>query len=97
MKVIYAHPAGVGNRLPTYGPVIEAGASLAEFVASESGGALSIRFDIGTFEGPHCLDIQRIALPQTKEYYSSPAIEPSTRSPRTSSRRLGPQAGRATI
>ena len=94
IKVIYAHPAGVGNRLPTYGPVIEAGVrSLAEFVASESGGLLSIRFDIGTFEGPHCLDIQKVALPQTKEHYSSPPFDAFDKVAEDVIRRLGPQVG----
>ena len=94
MKVIYAHPAGVGNRLPTYGPVIEAGIrSLTEFVASESGGALSIRFDIGTYEGPHCLDVQRVALPQSKEYYSSPSLEAFDKVAEDVLRKLGPQGG----
>ena len=74
--------------------MIEAGVrSLTEFVASESGGALSIRFDIGTFEGPHCLDIQRVALPGRGSYYSSPSLEAFDKVAEDVLRRLGPQGG----
>ncbi len=94
IKVIYAYPADVGNRLPTYGPIIQAGVrSISEFVASESGGAQSIRFDVGTFEGPHCLDIQRVSLPRSRDYYSSPPFEAFEKVGNDVIPRLGPQGG----
>jgi hypothetical protein len=79
IKVIYAHPTDVGNRLQTYGPVIQAGArSVADFAASESGGIQTVRFDVGTFEGAACLDIQRVLLPRsTTEYLALPPLTAS--------------------
>jgi hypothetical protein len=94
IKVIYAHPVNVGNRLSTYGPVIQAGAkAITDFVSSESGGQLSMRFDIGTFEGPHCVDIQRVALPQTAAFYSSSADDAFEKVANDVYARLGPQTG----
>jgi hypothetical protein len=94
VKIIYAYPVDVGNRLSTYANVIQAGVKgVSDFVASESGGALGVRFDTGTFEGPHCLDIQRIALPQTKAYYSSPAGDAFTKVGIDIAKRLGLQDG----
>jgi hypothetical protein len=92
IKVIYAYPANVGNRLPTYSPVIQAGVRrISELVAGESGGSLSVRFDIGTFEGPHCLDIQSVALPQSRQSYSSPAKQAFGKVADDVFQRLGPQ------
>ena len=92
IKVIYAYPANVGNRIGIYGPVIQAGVkTISEFVTSESGGSLSTRFDIGTYEGAHCLDIQRVALPQAREYYSSPANQAFKKVAQDVFIRLGPQ------
>ena len=73
-KVIYAHPTDVPNRIANVGPIIQAGVkAMSDLVESESGGALSPRFDLGTFEGPGCVDIQRIALPRTTAAYLNPA------------------------
>lgn len=73
-KVIYAHPTDVGDRLATFGPIMQAGVKgMSDLVESESGGALSLRFDLGTFEGPGCVDIQRIALPRPQAAYLNPA------------------------
>ena len=97
IKVIYAHPAGVGNRLPTYGPVIEAGVrSLAEFVALESGGSLSIRFDIGTFEARTASTSRRWLCRRRRSTTARPRSTPSTKSPRTSSAGSARRPGRAT-
>jgi hypothetical protein len=75
IKVIYAHPTDVGNRLQTYAPVIQAGVkSVADFATSESGGTQSVRFDVGNFEGAGCLDIQRVTLPRSSaDYLAIPA------------------------
>lgn len=92
IKVIYAHPADVEDRLPTYGPVIQAGVkTISGVVAGESGGTLSVRFDIGAFGGPHCLDIQRVALPHSRQYYSSPAKKAFEKVANDVMARLGPQ------
>jgi hypothetical protein len=73
-KVIYAYPTDVGDRLNAYGPILQAGIKgMSDLVESESGGALSLRFDLGTFEGPGCVDIQRVALPQPTAAYLNPA------------------------
>jgi hypothetical protein len=94
VKVIYAHPVDVGNRIGTYSQVIQSGArALNDFVNSESGGLLSLRFDIGNFEGPHCLDIQRVALPNTAAYYSTPAGSAFSKLLNDVALRLGPQPG----
>jgi hypothetical protein len=72
IKVIYAYPTNVGNRLSTYAPVIQAGAQrVGDLVASESGGVESLRYDIGTAGGEGCLDIQRVALTQPASYYTA--------------------------
>ena len=72
IKVIYAYASDQPNRFATYGPVIEAGASaMAGFVGQESGNTKSIQFDLGTANGPACLDIQTIALPHTQAYYQA--------------------------
>ena len=95
IKVIYAHPVDVGNRLGTYGPVIQAGVkAISDFAAGESGGALSLRFDIGTYEGPHCVDIQRVTLPQTSAYYAGIPDLAFSRVGNDVYARLGPQPGK---
>jgi hypothetical protein len=72
IKVVYAHPLDVPNRLSSYAPVIEAGVKTASgFVAYSSGNTRSLRLDIGTSQGPQCLDIQRVSLPLTKLAYTS--------------------------
>jgi hypothetical protein len=72
-KVIYAYPNDTGNRIATFGPIIQAGVkAMSDFTESESGGVLSLRFDLGNFEGPGCVDIQRVALPRpTSDYLGS--------------------------
>ncbi len=93
IKVIYAHPADVGNRLSTYGPAIQAAVkAMSDFTASESGGRSQLRFDIGNFEGPHCVDIQRVALPGTSSYYGASAAQAFGKVAGDVLARLGPQA-----
>jgi hypothetical protein len=63
VKVIYAYPTDVGDRLSTYAPVIQSGVRyLAELVAGESGNTKSLRFDLGTPAGAGCVDIQTVPL-----------------------------------
>jgi hypothetical protein len=73
-KVIYAHPDDLPNRIQTFGPIIQAGVkAMSDLVESESGGALSPRFDLGTFEGPGCVDIERVELPRPTAAYLNPS------------------------
>ena len=70
IKVIYAYPTDVGNRLSTYGPVIQSGVkTITERMAYESGNTKSFRFDLGTAAGSQCVDIQTIALAGTASSY----------------------------
>lgn len=63
IKVIYAYPTDVGDRLGTYAPVIQSGVkSITERIAYESNDTKSLRFDLGTSAGSGCVDIQTIAL-----------------------------------
>jgi hypothetical protein len=63
IKVIYAYPVDIGNRLSSYGPVIQSGVkTITERIAFESGNTKSFRFDLGTAAGSQCVDIQTIAL-----------------------------------
>ena len=63
IKVIYAYPTDVGNRLSAYAPVIQSGVkTITERIAFESGNAKSLRFDLGSAAGPDCVDIQTVAL-----------------------------------
>jgi antitoxin (DNA-binding transcriptional repressor) of toxin-antitoxin stability system len=63
IKVIYAYPTDVGNRLSTYAPVIQSGIkSVTERIAYETNDTKSLRFDLGTSAGPDCVDVQTVAL-----------------------------------
>ena len=75
IKVIYAHPSDVPDRFAKYAPVIDAGArGASSVVASTSGNTKSLRFDLGTSQGPECLDIQSVTLPlPTISYTAVPA------------------------
>lgn len=70
IKVIYAYPTDIGNRLATYAPVIQSGVkTMTERIAYESGNTKSLRFDLGTSAGPDCVDIQTIALSEASSTY----------------------------
>jgi hypothetical protein len=72
LKVIYAYPTDVGNRLPTYAPVIQTGIRyVSELTAGESGNLKSLRFDLGTSAGPDCVDIQTVALASPRSTYTA--------------------------
>ena len=73
-KLVYAYPNDLPNRIATVGPQIQAGVkAMSDLTESESGGALSLRFDLGNFEGPGCVDIQRVALPRPTAAYLNSA------------------------
>ena len=70
IKVIYAYPTDIGNRLTTYAPVIQSGVkTMTERIAFESGNNKSLRFDLGTTAGPGCVDIQTVALASPSSVY----------------------------
>ena len=75
IKVVYAHPVDAPSRLAKYAPMIEAGVQTASgFIASSSENTRSIRLDVGTSQGPQCLDIQHVTLPlPALSYTSSPS------------------------
>jgi hypothetical protein len=72
IKVIYAYPTDVGNRIGTYAPVIQTGVRwLAELAAGESGNRRALRFDIGTTSGAGCVDIQVVPLTLPASAYTA--------------------------
>jgi hypothetical protein len=72
IKVIYAYPTDIGNRLSIYGPVIQTGIRwVDELTAGESGNTRALRFDIGTSAGPGCVDIQTVPLQSSSSNYTA--------------------------
>lgn len=70
IKVIYAYPTDIGNRLSSYAPVIQSAVkTMTERIAYESGNTKSLRFDLGTAAGSQCVDIQTVALSGTTAVY----------------------------
>jgi hypothetical protein len=72
LKVIYAYPTDVGNRIGTYSPVIQTGIRwLTELAAGESGNRRALRFDLGTTSGAGCVDIQVVPLSLPASSYTA--------------------------
>ena len=72
LKVVYAYPTNIGNRLATYAPVIQTGVRwVAELAAGESGNTKSLRFDLGTSAGAGCVDIQTAPLSLPSSAYTA--------------------------
>jgi hypothetical protein len=70
IKVIYAYASDQAPRHATVADRLQANVSLlSRFVAGQSGGRRTIRFDMGTSCGPAYVDIQTIALPSPRSYY----------------------------
>ena len=64
IKVVYAHPADAPNEAAAYYPrLAQAVRDAMEYVYLESSDRKSIGFDLGTAEGPDCVDVQRVSLP----------------------------------
>ncbi len=77
-KVIYAHTSDQTDDFAADAPVIAAGAkAVSEFVLSETGGQLSVRWDLGTTQGANCLDIQKVSLPEDRDFYVVPEFNGS--------------------
>jgi hypothetical protein len=72
IKVIYAYPLDQPDRFSTYKNVMQAQVkSMSNLVASTSGQAKSLRFDLGTSCGATYVDIQSIPLANTLAYYQA--------------------------
>jgi hypothetical protein len=70
IKVIYAYASDQAPRLAPVADRLQANVSLlSRFVAGQSGGRRTIRFDMGSECGPSHVDIQTIALPSPLSYY----------------------------
>lgn len=73
VKVVYTHPADAPNEAAAYYPrLAQAVRDAMEYVYLESGDRKSIAFDLGTSEGPDCVDVQRVSLPRPSAYYVPP-------------------------
>jgi hypothetical protein len=69
-KVVYAHPADRPNRFAAWRDAIQANVALIQrFLASQSGGAKAIRFDMGTRCGPQYVDVQVVHLAYARSRY----------------------------
>jgi hypothetical protein len=71
VKVIYAYAQGETNRFNDFKNLIQGDiATIANWVASSSGGRRTIRFDTGTSCGPDYVDIASIQLPRARTTYT---------------------------
>src|SRR4051794_20837479 len=79
IKIVYAHPADVPDRLAQYAPAIEAAAKAVQqaFLDATDGGR-TLRFDVGTSCGANYLDIEDVALPRPASAYSADTYTPGT-------------------
>lgn len=74
IKVIYARPSDAPDHFAATASELQQMASRTGlFVAQESGGVLTVRWDLGTRCSPDALDLQRVVLPRKREEYLSRA------------------------
>src|SRR3954452_19416527 len=79
IKVVYAHPADVPDRIAQYAPRIEAAAkAVQQAFLDATGGERTLRFDVGTTCGANYVDIQDVALPRPASAYSADTYTPGT-------------------
>ena len=70
IKVVYAYAAGEQDRSPQWSDALQADVStIQQYLALQTGGRRALRFDMGTECGPQYVDIQVVALPQSRAYY----------------------------
>jgi hypothetical protein len=70
VKVVYAYASDRPNRFAAVADRLQANVSLlSRFVAGQSGGRRTIRFDLGTSCGAAYVDVQTLALPNPLSYY----------------------------
>jgi len=69
-KLVYAHPADRPDRFAAWADALQADVALIQrFLASQSGGAKAIRFDMGTVCGPQYVDVQVVHLSGPRSRY----------------------------
>ena len=69
-KLVYAHPADRPDRFAQWQDALQANVSLIQrFLASQSGGAKAVRFDMGTSCGPQYADLQVVHLAAGRSRY----------------------------
>jgi hypothetical protein len=96
VKLVYAHPSDAPSRFDTVSTTIsDAVRSIIEYLYLESGERKSLRFDLGTAEGPDCVDVQRVSLPKPAAAYVDPNVGTTFTKPLEDDLRplLGPQPG----
>lgn len=70
-KVIYAYANDQPDHFSTWSSRLQANASLiGQFMSQQDGATKAPRFDMGTSCGPRYLDIETVALPNTRTYYA---------------------------
>jgi hypothetical protein len=73
IKVVYAYPYDQPNRFDQYKDMIQADVgSVAQWVATSSGGLRTVRFDTGTNCGAGYVDVAVVRLPRTLDAYDTP-------------------------
>jgi hypothetical protein len=72
IKVVYVHASDDPDRFAQFADLIQSDARLVtDSVLLASGGARSVRFDVGTACGANYLDVATIALPGTRATYAA--------------------------
>jgi hypothetical protein len=70
IKVVYAYASDQPDRSAAWTDSLQADVSrIEQFLALQSGGRRALRFDMGTNCGADYVDVQVVALPQTRSYY----------------------------
>jgi hypothetical protein len=79
-KLLYAYASDQPDRFVALADKLQASVSLlTRYMAGQSGGAKTVRFDLGTSCGPQYVDIQTVALPQPQSYYVVAGVPNFTR------------------
>jgi hypothetical protein len=83
IKLIYAYPKDRPDHFSYYAPILQANAAvMMQYVAAQSGGLKTLRFDMGTACGPQYVDIQFLALKGNASHYlddtGAPVVDPGT-------------------
>ena len=79
-KLVYAYASDQSDRFAALADKLQASVSLlTRYIAGQSDGAKTVRFDLGTNCGPQYVDIQTVALPQPKSYYVIAGVPNFTR------------------
>jgi hypothetical protein len=69
-KVVYAHPADRPDRFAGWADALQTNVALIQrFLASQTGGAKALRFDMGTRCGPQYVDVQVVHLQGARSQY----------------------------